>query len=277
MTEKLCLKWNDFKEISSTAFGNLRNNTDFTDVTLACEDGQQIEAHKAILATTSPFFQDLLRRNKHLHPLIYMRGVKSEVLMAIIDFLYCGEANIYHENIDAFLSIAEEFNLKGLTGNIHVKEAEEISNDEQSKEKSEITMINAKKSTRTKAEQPKLEKINFKSDERNLNMDVEAKINQNLTERAKALPPHEIHKNTNAIRDLDETVKSLMIKSETILTKRNNRRADKCTVCGKEGEGTNIRNHIETQHLEGVSIPCNDCDQTFRSRTSLLLHTKSHQ
>jgi len=46
MTEKLCLKWNDFKEITNTAFGSLRNNTEFSDVTLACEDGQQIELTK---------------------------------------------------------------------------------------------------------------------------------------------------------------------------------------------------------------------------------------
>ena len=46
MSEKLCLKWNDFQENVNTAFGNLRGNSNFSDVTLACEDGQQFEAHK---------------------------------------------------------------------------------------------------------------------------------------------------------------------------------------------------------------------------------------
>ena len=32
------------------------------------------------------------------------------------DFLYYGEANIYQENLDTFLNIAEEFQLKGLNG-----------------------------------------------------------------------------------------------------------------------------------------------------------------
>ena len=63
---------------------------EFTDVTLACEDGKQVEAHKVILAASSPFFKDILKRNKHPHPLIYMRGLKSEDLLAIIDFLYFG-------------------------------------------------------------------------------------------------------------------------------------------------------------------------------------------
>ena len=50
MAEKLCLQWNDFKDNIKTAFGNLREDIDFSDVTLACEDGQQIKAHKVILA-----------------------------------------------------------------------------------------------------------------------------------------------------------------------------------------------------------------------------------
>ena len=72
MSEKLCLKWNDFQENVNTAFGSLREDNEFADVTLACEDGQQIEAHKVILAASSPFFQNLLKSNKHPHPLIYM-------------------------------------------------------------------------------------------------------------------------------------------------------------------------------------------------------------
>ena len=116
MSEKLCLQWNDFQENVKIAFENLREEKDFADVTLACEDGQQLEAHKVILAASSPFFQKLLGRNKHPHPLIYMRGMKSVDMLAIIDFLYCGEANVYQENLDSFLAIAEELQLKGLVG-----------------------------------------------------------------------------------------------------------------------------------------------------------------
>ena len=116
MSEKLCLQWNDFKENVTSAFGSLREDNHFADVTLACEDGNQLEAHKVILASSSPFFQNILRRNKHAHPMIYMRGVKSEDLVAIVDFLYCGETNIHQENLESFLAIAEELQLKGLMG-----------------------------------------------------------------------------------------------------------------------------------------------------------------
>ena len=39
--EKLCLQWNDFRDHMISAFGDLRDDKEFTDVTLACEDGQQ--------------------------------------------------------------------------------------------------------------------------------------------------------------------------------------------------------------------------------------------
>ena len=42
-----------------------------------------------------------------------MRGLKFEDLLARVDFLYYGEANIYQENLDNFLTIAEELDLKG--------------------------------------------------------------------------------------------------------------------------------------------------------------------
>merc|ERR1712200_147877 len=117
MSEKLCLQWNDFKDNVRNAFGSLREDNNFADVTLACEDGQQVEAHKVILAASSPTFKTLLGRNKHPRPLIYMRGIKSNNLFAILDFLYVGEANVFQVDLDAFLAIAEELKLKGLMGN----------------------------------------------------------------------------------------------------------------------------------------------------------------
>ena len=83
MSEKLCLKWNDFQGNMNTTFESLRVEKEFSDVTLACADGQQVEAHKVILAASSPFFQNILRKNSHPHPMIFMKGVKSSRLLLI--------------------------------------------------------------------------------------------------------------------------------------------------------------------------------------------------
>ena len=127
--EKLCLQWNDFKENVNTAFGKLRDDNDFSDVTLVCEDGKQLEAHQIILATSSPFFENLFRIKKRSSPMVFMRGVKYEDLFAILDFLYIGEANVFQENLDSFLAIAGELQLKGLTAESKNKS---VKNEEQS-------------------------------------------------------------------------------------------------------------------------------------------------
>ena len=112
--EKLCLKWNDHQALVQASFAQLRNDTDFTDVTLACED-QNIKVHKVILSTCSPFFKKLLETQLHPQPLIYMRGMKLRDLNAIVDFIYLGEASVFQEQLDSFLTLAEELELNGLS------------------------------------------------------------------------------------------------------------------------------------------------------------------
>ena len=55
-SDNLCLKWNDFQQNINTAFDALRKDVEFNDVILAFEDENQVEAHKVVLAASSPFF-----------------------------------------------------------------------------------------------------------------------------------------------------------------------------------------------------------------------------
>ena len=128
MSEKLCLQWNDFKANVNSAFGKLRDDKEFSDVTLVCEDGQQLEAHKITLVASSPFFEKILQNSKHPHPLIYLRGFQSKILLSILNFLYFGEANVYQENLDPFLAIAEELKLKGLIDQSSIDLLDDVQN-----------------------------------------------------------------------------------------------------------------------------------------------------
>jgi len=113
--EKFCLKWNDFESNISSAFRDLRKERDFFDVTLACDDNGQIDAHKTILSACSPFFRNVLKRNPHQHPLLYLKGVKHKELQAVLDFMYMGEVNVAQEELNSFLAVAEDLRVKGLT------------------------------------------------------------------------------------------------------------------------------------------------------------------
>ena len=114
MTEKFCLRWNDFESSISSAFKDIRDEKDFFDVTLACDD-EQVQAHKLILSACSPFFRTVLRRNPHQHPLLYMKGVRYVDLESILNFMYHGEVNVAQDDLNSFLAVAEELKVKGLT------------------------------------------------------------------------------------------------------------------------------------------------------------------
>jgi hypothetical protein len=115
--EKFCLQWNEFESNISTAFRELRDDKDFFDVTLACDD-DQIQAHKVILSACSPFFRNILRRNSHPNPFLYLKGIKFTDLQYVLNFMYHGEVNVGQEELNSFLAVAEDLKIKGLTQNL---------------------------------------------------------------------------------------------------------------------------------------------------------------
>ena len=64
---------------------------DFTDVTLVSKDDQQMEAHRGILAASSPFFKNILLKNPHQKPLLYLGNVDQARLTSILQFIYLGQ------------------------------------------------------------------------------------------------------------------------------------------------------------------------------------------
>ena len=49
-----------------------------------------------------------------------------------------------------------------------------------------------------------------------------------------------------------------------------------CRVCGKEGAGNAIKDHIEANHLEGIVLPYDQCKKTFRYRNNLSKHMRKN-
>jgi len=246
--EKLFLKWNQFNENVSSAFGDRRKDMEFADVTLACEDGQHVEAHKVILASGSPFFLDILRRIKHPHPLIYMRGIKSESLEAIIEFLYSGEAKVFQEDLDSFLAVAEDFGLKGLSGNKKHDKEKHFTKSPKQKVKIESTV-----------------------------QDLSNYTESSLPEETFADETEAVTNTVTAdLLNLDEQIKSMMELGESMSLGKTTRTSRICKLCGKQGFDMNIRNHIESVHITGVSHPCNICGKMSRSRSALWKHTSNH-
>ena len=92
------------------------------------------------------------------------------------------------------------------------------------------------------------------------------------TEGAVAVPDYTV---TADLQDLEEQIKSMMEVSEH-MDKYNNARACICKVCGMEGMLGNIKSHIESNHITGVSHTCNICGKTSRSRDALGKHKSTY-
>ena len=258
--EKFCLQWNDFQQNIATSFGELRSVPEFSDVTLVCED-QHIEAHRIILTACSPFFRSMLNKSKHSHPLIYMSKVNAKDLTSILDFIYFGEASIFEEDLDGFLSLAEELQLKGLTGTSGVLDDDQTKTSKINPPKRSIYM---KEEIKTK-----FEDVSQGHDDLSIHQSYD-----HGTMIEGAIVPNETEKSLVPVGSNNEDVK---LKIDTMMERiYDGPNRWKCSVCGKTTrDKTNMAQHIES-HIEGVSYPCNLCEKISRSASALAKHISSY-
>ena len=290
---KISLRWDGFQESAGNAFISLRGTEDFADVTLACENGPFLEAHKIILASSSPFFKDILGRTHHPHPLIFLRGVKSFHLTSLLDFVYQGEAEVEEKNLEAFLALGQELGLPGLGLK---KEVQELDLGYSPGSGSSRRQENSKR-----AEMWKFEDSEFDGYRRNtpeavseikapvLSNDIMMTLNlddsgepipklsekvQDFTDKTKSNSKIDISdsKVQMDVRELDDQINTLMSKSK----EESQGKAWKCKVCGKEGIRDAIKKHIEAHHINGVVHFCEICGKASKSRNALSVHKSTN-
>ena len=244
MSEKFCLKWNDFNANASTAFGRFRGKDFLEDVSLVGEDNHQIAAHKLVLSSCSEYFMNIFKNNKHSHPLICLEGTSNSDLTNMLDYMYNGEVKIFQENLDRFLALAQRFQLQGLmmqgddSTEEHYEKSEEVNNP--------VTLPAS----------PHFEEKKFSFEESDGSKDI-------------ALPEKINHSvgvdSLENLKDINHKVNEFLERTES--------GKFKCSICGKEAkQKIQIQYHIET-HVEGIEIPCSICNKVFRSRNVYRSHS----
>ena len=274
LKERLCVKWNEnFQERLDRSFGELKDADDFTDVTLACED-ESIKAHKVILSASSPFFNKMLKSIPHPRPLIYMRGVRGEDLVAMVDFIYLGEANILQEQLERFLSLAEELELKGMARSDVSEELGECSNIEVTDELRGIKKTSVEYRTTISAlkdqyRNPKQPKPALKKEEI-VNVSVVPQLKMEANEIEVPNPFHQM-KTTKTVSIAPE----IKAKIDSMISRRDDGLYT-CSECEYTSKvHVHMREHVE-KHIEGLEYPCNFCDKVLRSSSVLRKHKSKH-
>ena len=236
MSEKFSLKWNDFHSNVSKSFSLLRNEDYLHDVTLVSEDHKKVSAHKLVLSASSEYFKDIFKNNQHSHPLICLEGVSCEDIQNIMDYIYNGEVQIFQENLDRFLSVAQRLKLEGLIGG--KQECDEDMNENENSDE----FIQSLEETQPETISTSEKKV----------------ISTRLTS-----PVGTVALSANSV---DEQVNQYLERYSD---------GYRCTFCGKSFTGkaskTDTQRHIET-HIDGLSYECSMCNKTFRSSSSLRNH-----
>ena len=58
------------------------------------------------------FYKSIFNKNKHSHPLICLEGVSSNDVRNMMDYMYNGELQIFQDDLDRFLNVAQRLKLE---------------------------------------------------------------------------------------------------------------------------------------------------------------------
>ena len=310
--DKFNLQWNDFAEKIAGAFQEFRTDCNFFDVTLACMDSgsKTLQAHKVVLSACSNFFKGILcqqtEASKHPNPYIYLRGVTYADLSSILDFIYNGEVNIAQNDLNSFLAVAEELQIKGLTHQDNEKSPNSSSGDVP-----ENSVASSKKRSSTAQEkflekkvrrlspapstsiphiaQPQSmtkpyvdhQKINIKDENETknhnaFNQEFGVEDSNNSFDDSKVDDVEEV---TEGTKDAKEVMDFLLVFTDGVDENGKEIKHFKCTLCNKQAnDRSNMRRHMIVQHAKPINKPCPfKCGKIFKHKFTLAKHITTKQ
>jgi len=241
MGEKFALKWNDFHHNVSKSFELLRNEDYLHDVTLVSDDHHQVTAHKLVLSASSEYFKNIFKKSKHSNPFLCLEGISYPVLQNVLDYIYDGEVQIYQEDLDRFLAIAQRFKLKGI-------QSEENSEQNDKRIQHFDTPV-LHSDTPLKINEQEMVK----------NEPLETNVENNIIQ---------INSKSANLSELDQMLFENM--------EKNSDGTYSCKMCPKTMKvKTHMKFHVET-HIGGLAFPCDTCGKEFRLRETRRSHQRTH-
>ena len=256
MSEKFALKWKDYQSNWCKSLSELRRETDFADVTLISDDKVKFAAHKILLTSCSNTFKVILKENSHSNPLLYLGGISSVNLAFILDYIYHGEVKLFQEQLDSFLDCVRKLEIESL---IRQETMNKETHHENTFEHQELEEKKHEANERMDTSKRRFLKIQKFIESNNKPAVKPRKINSTISNE-------KIDVTSLSPEVIDEQMKKLYQKINGGWS---------CLSCdyislNKTSSG-NIRRHVEI-HLEGLSYPCNLCNQEFRLKESLRNH-----
>ena len=111
-SDKFSIGWSTFHNHLFETSNDLYHHKNFTDVTLVSDDLVITQAHRFVLSSSSSIFQKLLSIDNGPKPILFLKGVTSQELESILQFIYLGETRIDTDKINSFLVSAKNLAIK---------------------------------------------------------------------------------------------------------------------------------------------------------------------
>ena len=289
------IAWDDFEVHAPNTFRELWTDQDFTDVTLATVDDKQVKAHKVILSSCSAFFKNILLKNQHKNPLIYLKDIRHVDLEMVLKFIYLGECEVAEQDINSFITTGKELKIKGLAEQLFDSVPSKLISLEQSNK------MNPKKEQdrKTSGELPPFVEVEGQNIENYTYNAMEIPMKEHVVEFVKEQPVEvDDVLSENILKDISQNDPLLKITqncSKLLTIAPNDPIGDdigctektggnvkkikeerlQCDQCDYRAKRTNdLKSHKKVKHL-GLKEKCDKCDATFAAKRGLDRHKQS--
>ena len=287
MSENYSLIWQAFTGHLQLMLRELYESEKFSDLTLICDDQTEFRVHQSVLSVSSPVLGRIIDNCPAQHPLIYLRGIQSEEIQSILQFIYLGEAKVSPQRIEEFIRVAKDLRVKEIKDNLDVIEEENKDFPDDPSYFTENFIDDEKK-----------ENVDNKKEIYDLIDDKESPViqyNNKATENENIQEPFpSIKTGDGANKSVCQTNEDLNFEFKTIpctfsagcnYRARTKKQLDKhvetihekklqCSECGQRFVRRSVLlNHVEAKH-EGIRYPCDQCSYQSVSVTLLKRHSK---
>ena len=240
MAKTLILTNKKYKSDNTDYLHKLLDDKDLSDVTLATGDGKQIRSHRIVLCSVSKFLRDIFLRDPHQAIVIYLKGVAHDDLQRILTYIYKGECEVEYENLEAFLELGKELQIKGI---------------------SDLSMSNNIKE-------------NIISPEEKSNAHTKAAIENQICLNKKNVKLDQYKKSEYEKSTIEDI--SFVNSTDQVIVRKGNKyikarcNIDDCNVvlCSKNS----LKLHQTSQHNIGEKFQCDQCDYQTAYKDALNIH-----
>ena len=261
---KFNLSWHNYTDHLREMLHGMMTSNEFTDVTLVSEDKKQFKAHKVVLSASSPFFKNIFNLNLFSNSIIYLRGIQSDELESIIQYIYLGQATFCEDRTNEFFNVAKSLEIKEISNENPGKQTSECTAEDQAMEKSDLPQINEIVG-------------NYDFEQSNDQLESEKKTNfraNNVVIKENQIKPMNQQDSKFICDQCEKRYKTKDALLRHIASAHVGIKYP-CNKCShKASQARSLNQHIKSVH-EGALFPCDKCNFRSKSSSYLYQHVRS--